>query len=72
MEDSFTLRQLRERQEWTQEQLAEIAEIDVEFIQQIEAGTPVNWTIATRIMVKVKNYLGNQAVEGLSIPQKKD
>lgn len=72
MEESFTLRKLRERQEWTQEQLAKIAEVDVGVIQEIEAGTPVSWTIATRITVKVKNYLGNQAVEGLHIPQKRD
>ncbi|HEU5384030.1 MAG TPA: helix-turn-helix transcriptional regulator [Ktedonobacteraceae bacterium] len=72
MEESFTLRKLREQQEWTQEQLANIAEVDGEVIQRIEAGTPVSWTIATRITIKVKNYLGNQAVEGLYIPQEKD
>lgn len=69
MEEHFTLRQLRERQEWTQAQLAKIAEVDVQVIRDIEAGTPVDWTIATRITVKVKNYLGSKAVEGLDIPQ---
>lgn len=69
MEESFTLRALREQQEWTQEKLAEIAEIDRQIIQDIEAGIPVSWIIATRITVKVKNYLGTKAIEGLHIPQ---
>lgn len=69
MEESFTLRELREQQEWTQEQLAKIAEVDVQVIKDVEEGTPVSWTIAARITVKVKNYLGDRAIKGLNIPQ---
>jgi DNA-binding XRE family transcriptional regulator len=69
MEESFTLRELRERQEWTQDQLAKITEVDVQIIKAIEDGTPVSWQIATSITVKVKNYLGGKAIEGLNIPQ---
>ena len=72
MEEPFTLRELRERQEWTQERLAGIAEVETQVIRDIEAGKPVQWTIAARIIVKVKNYLGSKAVEGLDIPQNKD
>jgi DNA-binding XRE family transcriptional regulator len=72
MEGNVTLRELRERQEWTQEKLAEIAEVDVQVIQDIEGGKEVSWTIATRITVKVKNYVGSQAIEGLHIPQNRD
>jgi DNA-binding XRE family transcriptional regulator len=68
----MTLRELREQQEWTQEKLAEIAEIDVQVIKNIEAGIPVSWTIAARITIKVKNYLGNKAIEGLDIPQNRN
>ena len=72
MEGRFTLRELREQQEWTQEKLAEIAEVDRQVIQDIEAKIPVSWIIAARIIVKVKNYLGNKAIEGLYIPQNQD
>lgn len=68
-EKSFTLREFRERQTWTQEQLAGIAEVSMQVVQDIEAGIPVNWMIAARIAVKVRNYLGNQAIEGLRISQ---
>lgn len=71
MAGSFTLRQLRERQEWTQEKLAEIAGVEVQVIGDIEAGKLVNWTIATSITAKIRNYVGSQAVEGLHIPQKR-
>ena len=69
MEEHFTLRELRERQEWTQEKLAEIAEVELQVIKEIEAGKPVSWAVAMRITVKVKNYLGGKAIEGLDIPQ---
>lgn len=69
MEGNVTLQQLRERQSWTQENLAEIAAIDVQVIKDIEAGMPVDWTIAMRVSVKIKNYLGGKAIEGLAIPQ---
>lgn len=69
MDENVTLQKLREQQEWTQEQLAEIAGVDVQIVKDIEAGTPVSWTIAMRITVKVKNYLGGKAIEGLNIPQ---
>jgi transcriptional regulator with XRE-family HTH domain len=66
----ITLRELRERQEWTQAKIAEIAGVDIQVIQDIEAGMAIDWAIATRITVKIKTYLGNKAVEGLDIPQK--
>ncbi len=72
MGESFTLKRLREQQEWTQEELAEIAEVDIQVIKDIEAGIPVNWSIATRITVKIKTYLGNKAIEGLHIPQNRN
>lgn len=72
MEKRLTLRELREQQEWTQDKLAEIAEVNKQVIQNIEAGIPVSWVIATRITVKVRNYLGKKAIEGLYIPQTKE
>jgi DNA-binding XRE family transcriptional regulator len=69
MEESFSLRELREQQEWTQERLAEIAGVELQTIQDIEAGTAVSWQVAARIVVKVKNYVGDCAVKGLNIPQ---
>lgn len=72
MNERFTLRELRERHEWTQEKLAKIAEVDIDIIKDIETGKPVNWAIAARISVKVKEYVGKQAIEGLDIPQSKD
>ena len=65
------LRELRERYEWTQAKLAEIAGVEIQVIEDIEAGKPVDWTIATSITAKIRNYVGSQAVEGLNIPQKR-
>ena len=66
----MTLRELREHQEWTQEKLAEVAGVDIQVIEDIEEGKPVEWAIATSIIAKIKNYIGSRAVEGLYIPQK--
>ncbi len=69
MAEHFSLQQLRERQEWTQAKLAEIAGVEIQTIEDIEAGKPVDWTIAASITAKIRNYIGTQAVEGLTIPQ---
>lgn len=66
----MTLKELREQQEWSREDLAAIAEVDVQVIRDIEDGKPVDWAIATRITVKVRNHLGNKAIEGLYIPHR--
>ena len=36
----------------------------------VERGETINWSLAARIKVKVRNYLGNQAIEGLEMPEK--
>lgn len=40
--------------------------------QSIEGIEPIDWAFAASIIVKVRNYLGIKAIEGLDIPQKRD
>lgn len=65
------LRELREKYEWSVEDIAGIAEVDQGVITAIERGEAINWSLAARIKVKVRNYLGNKAIEGLEIPEKR-
>lgn len=66
----MTLRELRQLQEWTQAKLAEVAGVDMQVIEDIESGKPVEWAIAASITAKIKHFIGSKAVEGLHIPQK--
>lgn len=67
-----SLQELRQQQGLTQDQFAEIVGVDTQVIKDIEAGKPVDWMIATSIAVKISNYIGNRAIEGLTIPQKRN
>ena len=68
--EDMTLKELREKYAWSVEDLAGIAEVDQGIITAVERGEAINWSLAARIKVKVRNYLGNQAIDGLEIPEK--
>lgn len=66
------LKELREKHEWTIKKLAEIIQVRPDIIQVIEAGESVDWHIAESIRVRIRNYLGDLAIEGLDIPVKNE
>lgn len=64
------LRELRERYEWSVKELASIAEVDLGVIAVVERGEAIDWSLSARIRVKVRNYLGDKAIEELEILEK--
>lgn len=64
------LGELREQYGWSVEDLATIVEVDPGIITAVERGEAINWSLAARIRVKVRNYVGNKAIEELEIPEK--